>query len=961
MEDKILEELTCPITFELFEDPISVPCCGKTFSRKALCDCFRNQINNRNTCPLCNGDLSSFDPNTAPSNKNILSFVEMIQSQRQLKEQLNILSVAPKQNEVSEKTSAAVVEPPKQQWTARIQTMHGHGTNMLSPIAQLQITLKNSNFELIPSLFIIVVDKSGSMSGSAWSQVQTALTHISAITRANSLIKTCFVVYDSSAKIIANYSEIQSLRASGGTNFQSAFDRIKEILSQHRDECRHNTLNENVTICFLTDGQDNCSKNRKQLVPNFKQMLADHWVKRGRCITVHTVGFGNSCDKVFLEELRSDPNGTFRYAEPGDLDDMLCSKLKSLFEKISEFTSVALKLDLHQCHKYFRFYDSSSRSEQNDDEKKASGDVIPIQFPVSSDKCGTFTQWIEWHDTFAKDTEDMKCNICIQSDKDKDKVIPVVLNQMNDDDESYNEDSVKLFSQWMLRLTDDLATQIYHLSNKHYAQYDEFTFDLHCALIQQNCEALQETLSMDSKAFLSLQDKIEYLLNSITALRDGLSINMGRISDLRFGSQFESASRQATSNKHCDRMEQLEEKHRQIGLLGEEDDEKRKPEILHKYPFENTHQNRNKLQEMIMNMVNDKEIVEYLAKEVTQKDILHCDVDGNNTLCLCCYVGKFNVVNEILAQYHQIIDIEHTNRDEETALTLAIKKRGYYHTIRILLKYSAKIDPDRSEALEQFAMDRKYIITAKLIRDLRTNSSDPNKFMSAEYLVYLYDDAMSTNKEIDAQKYLELFLLHRMEKYVALMMDKHKAIPNVDMLLKYCIPPTKADDAQTEKYLNVCNLLLKRDKSLINGRNAANETALFKAAERGSLKLCQYLIQCGAEIDAENALGNTPLWVSTAKIYPCIMKLFISNGADVNHKNLKGNPVLYNLCIRGNEKVCNILLDTKRVTIENMINKNGDTLILICCRNKNWKILPLLLNYVSPDFVNFKAHIDGFN
>eukprot|EP01084_Bolivina_argentea_P232975 392509_1 len=142
MEDKILEELTCPITFELFEDPISVPCCGKTFSRKALCDCFRNQINNRNTCPLCNGDLSSFDPNTAPSNKNILSFVEMIQSQRQLKEQLNILSVAPKQNEVSEKTSAAVVEPPKQQWTARIQTMHGHGTNMLSPIAQLQITLK---------------------------------------------------------------------------------------------------------------------------------------------------------------------------------------------------------------------------------------------------------------------------------------------------------------------------------------------------------------------------------------------------------------------------------------------------------------------------------------------------------------------------------------------------------------------------------------------------------------------------------------------------------------------------------------------------------------------------------------------------------------------------------------------------------------------------------------------------
>ena len=89
--------------------------------------------------------------------------------------------------------------------------------------------------------------------------------------------------------------------------------------------------------------------------------------------------------------------------------------------------------------------------------------------------------------------------------------------------------------------------------------------------------------------------------------------------------------------------------------------------------------------------------------------------------------------------------------------------------------------------------------------------------------------------------------------------------------------------------------------------------------------------------------------------------LFIQT--NINHVNFKGNPPLHAVINRGSLKVAKIIVEMagKRLQINNIYNKNGDTLILICCRNGQSDILKLLLNYVSFEFVNFKAEIDGFN
>jgi hypothetical protein len=53
----LTQDLTCPLTLELFVDPVTVPCCGKAFEREDLAQSLLNSPR----CPLCNGDLGKFD------------------------------------------------------------------------------------------------------------------------------------------------------------------------------------------------------------------------------------------------------------------------------------------------------------------------------------------------------------------------------------------------------------------------------------------------------------------------------------------------------------------------------------------------------------------------------------------------------------------------------------------------------------------------------------------------------------------------------------------------------------------------------------------------------------------------------------------------------------------------------------------------------------------------------------
>lgn len=195
MEAKIIQDSTCPITLDLFEDPVTVPCCGKAVSRIPL----RDYLSNNSKCPLCKGDLSNFNAATASTNKNLLSFVELIKQQQAIKQSLERADKEREEQKLQQ----------QQQWSLTINKIYGdmvfvcscgkkfqsienrqsHIRDALAanptekhepagqykisrkqrqnesepyiPIAEFRLNLKNSTFRLKESLFIMVVDKSG--------------------------------------------------------------------------------------------------------------------------------------------------------------------------------------------------------------------------------------------------------------------------------------------------------------------------------------------------------------------------------------------------------------------------------------------------------------------------------------------------------------------------------------------------------------------------------------------------------------------------------------------------------------------------------------------------------------------------------------------------------------------------------------------------------------------------------
>ncbi len=74
-------DLRCPITWDYLEDPVTVPCCGRSFSRAALRQVWEQQIPAQ--CPMCHGpgDLNALD--ALPRSISLAYLVEEAQRSEQ--------------------------------------------------------------------------------------------------------------------------------------------------------------------------------------------------------------------------------------------------------------------------------------------------------------------------------------------------------------------------------------------------------------------------------------------------------------------------------------------------------------------------------------------------------------------------------------------------------------------------------------------------------------------------------------------------------------------------------------------------------------------------------------------------------------------------------------------------------------------------------------------------------------
>ena len=893
----ILNSLTCPITLEIIEDPVQLPCCGKSVSRIPL----KQSLEIVQTCPLCRQDLSNFDINTAPTNRTLLAIVDSIK-----------LSNSPK-------------EVKDHQWSSNFEWIDKNKPY----IGKLSLNVIRANFKTKKSIFIAVVDKSGSMSGKPIEQVKTALEHIIGLTSLKvSSIETRIILYSSTAsclpimndKSILDFliNEIKKIKGNGGTNFLAAYDKISDNLESLREDAENI---DSVSIAFLTDGQ--AQNDKSQLTYALGQIFEPY--KKLFKIIVHSIGFSSNCDKELLEKMRTagTNEGTFRYAEPNDNSDALCNKLTDIFSLSEKASTIKIHVTLPN---ELIFFETNTQSKD-----------CFIHVDAFS-KAGTLTEWI-----INKNSEkSSRYIITIDSSEDNHKeVVSMYKNDISDK---------SIIEEWLRKMLDLMAKELLEM-NKNRNNISPNLLKLQCALFQSRLKTIGTKID---------DNRVNYMKNQIDAILAGGVINEGKIADMRFSSMFA--------------PEIIKKEKKPIFIKKESEKKLQLIEIKEnyvKYSFNNEGKERNELQKEIINAYPKRfsqKVIDFI-KSSKDEDILHKDINGNTALHLAAYCGSDTTIKKIFEHFSldikslkELIMLE--NKDNETSLTLAIKKKGYHDSLKLLTGAGGYLPKSRVEPLKKYCINNGYVRTAEMISNLNIDDSEPKLDLSASesYLRFQWDSAIKNNKEILSSDWLQPMLAKGLIDIVEILLKKEHIRDFIipwKWFIDYCFPP-KPDHPEVDKYVKLASMILKFQPSLINERDPEKgDTTLICSVDKGNLPLVQLMLDNGAKIDEKNNLGNTALMVACSKRYPCIVTELIKRKASINIANKKGNRAITFVCQMGPLKTLEILIANGAET--EFFNINGDTPLLIACRNGQCEVAKLLLQYYNKEYILFRAKIDGFD
>ena len=396
------QNLTCPITLELFENPITLPCCGQVVSKTPI---IRIINEGSGLCPLCNNNLENFDVINAPITVNIQSLIDELNNKNN--NDNNLIT------RMMNYFTKSVENPIKSDIKYFTNSMYN------TKIGLLELKLPKNNYK---TLLIPIIDKSGSMSRN-FNQVKYSLERILDLTFDNKdNILTTIITYNDRASHLdfdtINNSKlyynnlINIMNASGGTSFKSAFDELNNVLKKYKN----NKEITSTVILFLTDGQDSSIQADKRI--KLIEELSNN-ISNIKNIIIHTIGFTAGHDFNFLDNLRKiKNNGCYRYADPRDDTDSLSAKINSIINTILDDIVIPLE-------------------------------IVNINYKIISKTYNQNNYWLNLTNTNDEETE-----ITIKLNKDVLGCKTLIIE----------DDSIK--KMWLSKLIDDIANEVTILSKE---------------------------------------------------------------------------------------------------------------------------------------------------------------------------------------------------------------------------------------------------------------------------------------------------------------------------------------------------------------------------------------------------------------------------------------------------------------------------------------------------------------
>ncbi|XP_014234507.1 uncharacterized protein LOC106657483 [Trichogramma pretiosum] len=315
---------------------------------------------------------------------------------------------------------------------------------------------------------------------------------------------------------------------------------------------------------------------------------------------------------------------------------------------------------------------------------------------------------------------------------------------------------------------------------------------------------------------------------------------------------------------------------------------------------------------------------------LTPQDVNIKDLEGNSPLHFAVVSTDKSIV-EILLNAGAVIN--DARLDGFTPLHMAVQS-GKENNVKLLLDCGARVDskdlfgktPLHLAACVNYRDERKMLRIAKLLLDTGPDSKALLNECTDSGETALHYAIMNGSREL-----LTLFL-----QYGANVNAKNRD--------GKC-PLFFAIEFENTK---IAKLLLKHEATIVNSKTNHGITPLHEAITQRAEKNVQLLLDYGADVNAKDIYGNTPLHIAARLNYldertmDRIVKLLVDKGADVNDDTMAGETAFHFAIINGNEKLVRLFL--KYGANVNKKNHDGKSSLHFAIQYSNKNIVKLLLD-----------------
>lgn len=840
------QNLICPITLELFVDPVTLRCCGNSFSRTELM--LTAAANGR--CPKCRANLSTDEVENTPTNRALAYQCE----------ELSKTSVQVEKESIIEPSESS--EP--LDLTGEITLLPSVGPRRKVGYLELKSDKLVAKYR---HLVIVVVDRSGSMGGNPTRNVKYSLRRLVDATYRNPTLLTNIVYYDDC--IESYYVDtglpasqfhqiINSTDARGGTSFTVAFKEIDRICCANAS----NPLVSNVTVVFLTDGQDCSSISREKQVDILRTQL-----KNAISVptTVHSIGFGSGHDFNFLDNLRKagTHGGVYRFADPNENDDILSSKINSILDVIVQSNAVVLEI------------------------MKMDGLITQAESKMQ--------YWVDVTNTVSP----LEIVIKIQ-----DENYPLNCEIVQTDDET----SKLLLAKWFSMQTEHLITSTIQLSDED----DLAVKKAQARILVQRIRSLLTRIPEDSGNHLQLSK----LLTAITLITNNEKVDRARLYDLKaectFKTTIQSKAKISLPTSTSINTAQISN----IVL----------PKV--RTPWKTLNHQVHAIREQLDEM--PREIFTYAIKgdlaNLKAKLAESCDVEetieGFGVLDLCVIHGKYKSAALLKEKGF------HLHQDAELVLSTCLNRSHY--------------------------LTSEFLVHTRMARSTETLAISAPRSAITRWCL----DNLSTEVDITTA------IRNGMKSYCVHNLATFSSTSHATLIREIFAKPS---DATIETYKFLVESKIFDANEIFNQSDSKGDVdfswPLFVAAKHGCVELVEYLIKLDDNINRQNGKGTTALWIACCNQHTDVCLMLLSNGADPNICNHKGDSPLIPAIQKGSSQLVTLLLNANCNIMS--YNQNRDNPILIACRIGQAECLELMLQRMSQterlDAMAMRADIDGLD